>query len=263
MPGKSGLVARINETWRITIMNDGMKWYADLHKRGQGSEPLGRFDTVEEAQIESKNKAQSLLPRVAIGELRWKRFFRTTNHERLLEQQIRTQEKRTKISSLWSMALGMATVVGALFATFFSYNGHAIQDSQQAQQAVLLKEVDTRTAQLRAQFDSVLATAKQAPDPTKTAQRVDTLEANFTSLKEKLANYEAAIGDDPAKRLAVPILRRDLDTIRDEQKTAITQLHDDINSRTELMKWLLILFGAGSFFSGLFANWPFGKKKEI
>ena len=58
-----------------------------------------------------------------------------------------------------------------------------------------------------------------------------------------MADYEAAVGDEPAKRLAVPLLRKDMDTLREEHKNDLTAIHEEVSRTFDMMKWLLGLLG--------------------
>jgi hypothetical protein len=261
MPFEHRYFARINENWRITIQQAGSKWNAELHKRGESPDPLGTFDTFQEARAEVKARAQALIPTIQIGELTWKRFTSAgrRNGEALrtqLQHQLKAQEEHSRISNWTSMVLGLAAAIGGLLFTFTYRTTTNVAD----QTVALVSTLQTRTDSVQAQLKAILATSSQAPDQTKLAQKVDVLNASVNTLRSELENYKAAIGDDPAKRLAIPILRRDIDSLKEEQKTSAAQIHEDLNARTELMKWLLILFGAGNFFSGLYSNLQSSKK---
>ena len=56
------------------------------------------------------------------------------------------------------------------------------------------------------------------------------------------------------KKPAIPMLRKDLDILRDEHKADLNSVHDEINRTFDLMKWLLGVIGLGGIATGVF-NW--------
>jgi len=67
------------------------------------------------------------------------------------------------------------------------------------------------------------------------------------------------LGDNLDKRIAVPLLRKDFDLIKEQYRVDLAGFDARLNLIVDLMKWFLGLVGLGGFLSGL-SNW-FSKPK--
>jgi hypothetical protein len=65
------------------------------------------------------------------------------------------------------------------------------------------------------------------------------LEASVKDIASRQDRLEAAIMQDPTKAVAVPILRHDLDSLKDSQQASIAALKDSVDRIYDLSKWLL------------------------
>ena len=67
-------------------------------------------------------------------------------------------------------------------------------------------------------------------------QKLNTAQDALSTREEKL---EFAIMRNPAQALEVPLLRRDLDNLKDAQQAAYSTLKDSVDRIYDLNKWLL------------------------
>jgi hypothetical protein len=246
-------IAELNADWQIELHpQGGDEWFAYLLELESGEKKrLGVYNTLNNAKAQSLIDANKALGRDESSNPQWrKRVVASTG--RTIQQELRSQERRAKITSLASIAMGVAAVVAGILVSFSVRNDRVIS------QNVAENEVRQLEARLNREVTRInaLTEVPNKNSESATVRKLAALEADMHSLTGRLANYEASIGDDPAKRLAVPILRRDVDTLRQEHKDDITAIHGEMDHTLELMKWLLLLFGAGSFFSGIIGNWP-------
>jgi hypothetical protein len=64
-------------------------------------------------------------------------------------------------------------------------------------------------------------------------------------LNTRLGALEQAILTNPAKAIELPLLQRDLDTIKRDQSDQITTLQNQLNQFVDLGKWFIgLVFGA-------------------
>jgi hypothetical protein len=58
-------------------------------------------------------------------------------------------------------------------------------------------------------------------------------------LNSREAKIESVILENPAKALEMPLLRRDLDNVKESQQAALVNLKDSVDRIYDLNKWLL------------------------
>lgn len=107
---------------------------------------------------------------------------------------------------------------------------------------------DTRT-ELRK-----LKEAIEAPSTNSNPSDLSAVKSDVKSLKERFAGFETALGESLDKRLAVPMLRKDLDSIKEQYKGDLAAVDARLSLVVDLMKWLLGIIGLGGLASGL-SNW--------
>jgi len=109
-----------------------------------------------------------------------------------------------------------------------------------------LTSLELRVSKLTTQVADLSAHPLPGPEGN-----ISTLESKLSSLSSRLDDFEAALGDEPTKRLGTVMLRKDLDSLREQSKADIAAVHEEMTRTFDLMKWLLGLVGAGSLVSGL------------
>ncbi len=255
-------IGRIAPSWRIGIFRADGSWEARLLNQSEGYlQTLGTFASLSEAKEQGIVLAKEVLKSKNVethSDILWAEPISAQKQRVAANEKVRSVER---FRSYISVAMGVVAATTAALLGLVSSERFIAKDTNTTTQ---LQEIDNRLAATEAKLNSLSADLGKVVPESKLTQLTESLREDITRLKERLDNYEAAIGDEPAKRLALPILRRDMDTLKEEHRTDLAALHDEINRTIELMKWLLILFGAGSFFSGIIGNWPpWGRKKEI
>jgi hypothetical protein len=248
-------VARIDDLWRLQIAHRGSKWEVRLIKRGSKAQTIvGEWGNFEEAKAQSVPKAREILARrgVTIGPLDWQeRFVPSPTFETQLRR------NRDRYRTVLGIASGLIAV-GAAILLSFPQSGLFSQSRTNEIEIATLK---AQTAEQNAELAALRAAIAKGGTSTQVPQVVATLQTDVTSLRSKMADYEAAVGDEPAKRLAVPLLRKDMDTLKEEHKTDLNALHEEVSRTFDTMKWLLGLLGFTNL-AALVPGWLSRKTKD-
>lgn len=173
-------------------------------------------------------------------------------------------------ASVWSwastFAAGASIAIGAglVFSVFFSEqiplsraeltNKVITIESRLEEQEVILAKVQTSIESI----SSTLNTLSALPENKEWSLEAKKLENNIELVSNKLINLESALTADPAKALAVPILRKDLDNAEKSIRAELSQTKSNIDRIYDQNKWFiglvftiaLSVFGMaiGSFF---------------
>jgi uncharacterized protein (DUF3084 family) len=119
--------------------------------------------------------------------------------------------------------------------------------------SVLEKDV----ASLRNQLQAL----SNVPDENKIAIQLKGMDTALTDLKARHAKLEDAILTNPAKAIEVPLLRKDLDNLKDSQQQNLLALQQGVDRIYDLNKWLLGAM-AVSIITLAISNVLSGRKKK-
>jgi hypothetical protein len=84
-----------------------------------------------------------------------------------------------------------------------------------------------------------LASTSQIPKEDALYLEIKKLSSAVDDISSREGKLESAIMQNPAKALEVPLLRRDLDNLKDSQQSTFLTLKDGIDRVYDLNKWLL------------------------
>jgi hypothetical protein len=75
-----------------------------------------------------------------------------------------------------------------------------------------------------------------------------------------VASYELAFGNDPSKALAVPLLRRDIESTQQSDKADLAAVRDEMSRNLALIEWAIGLLIASNVGLGIVT--AFDRKDE-
>ncbi|MET0466774.1 MAG: hypothetical protein ABW007_26675 [Chitinophagaceae bacterium] len=90
-----------------------------------------------------------------------------------------------------------------------------------------------------AELDSRISALSAPPDGSQEALQIKELSANVAKLQESVSDMERLIMDNPSKALAMPLMRKDLDSLKENNQAEMTSLRKDIDRIYDLNKWLV------------------------
>jgi hypothetical protein len=126
-------------------------------------------------------------------------------------------------------------------------------DTLLVQQTVLnLEQLKARQAALEAKLSSTLKsmTAREARTPDKTGMSsADRFALNEVvegqkQLTARITALEGVLVSEPAKALAVPLLKKDVDDLLDREKTDVSEIRGEIAQLYTFAEWLFGTFAA-------------------
>lgn len=99
------------------------------------------------------------------------------------------------------------------------------------------------------------------PEGSQVAAQLNHLETSVTDLQTRHSKLEEVILNNPTKAIEVPLIRRDLDNLKDSQQQNLLALKQGIDQVYDLNKWLLGAM-AISIITLAISNFLKGKEKE-
>jgi len=85
----------------------------------------------------------------------------------------------------------------------------------------------------------------QPSSSTQVSAQLQAVSTTVGDLQSRLSTLEGAIVRSPDKALEIPLLRKDLDDLKNQGSSAISALQQDVSRQYDLMKWVLGTFVLG------------------
>jgi hypothetical protein len=147
----------------------------------------------------------------------------------------------------------LLTIIGALVAMIAGFLSFTTQSFENARRSQILAEAEKiraeqldKLAEKIASLGSDLNALRQHISSISNIPKEDALNielqklgSSFKDLNSREAKLETVILENPAKALEMPLLRRDLDNVKDVQQAALVNLKDSVDRIYDLNKWLL------------------------
>jgi hypothetical protein len=154
------------------------------------------------------------------------------------------------------------TVLATLLVNWSSQtNGPTLVNQYDVERYVRVQEkisvLEKDVASLRNQLQAL----SNVPDENKIAIQLKGMDTALTDLKARHAKLEDAILTNPAKAIEVPLLRKDLDNLKDSQQQNLLALQQGVDRIYDLNKWLLGAM-AVSIITLAISNVLSGRKKK-
>lgn len=144
-----------------------------------------------------------------------------------------------------SATIAIAIAVSMLFGVVFD-EGQALTRKELTERIALidssLEETRQAIAQTQSDMNRIEAEMDRMvslPENSKWASEATRINEKIVAVNGKLAALESALTVDPAKALAVPILRKDLDNTREAFKSDLAQARSEIAQVYDLNKWFI------------------------
>ena len=98
-----------------------------------------------------------------------------------------------------------------------------------------MARLDVRVQELQEQLKAVV----EAGPPNNPSAKLAEIGATVEAVDNRLKALEAAIVESPSKALTIPLLRKDLDALRESQTQAVAGANDAIGRVYDLNKWFI------------------------
>lgn len=156
------------------------------------------------------------------------------------EKTLKEKDKKRQLWALLSSMLGVVAALAAGIGTFFIekvQGPSSIVFSEQTQHAI-----DSITANLK-EMEKELQGSRELVDRLKSSPpavvQIARVSVQLDSLQAHVKTLDDAIGLSPDKALAVPLLRKDLDNLKDSYRRDFDSTQGEINRVYDQNKWFL------------------------
>ena len=164
----------------------------------------------------------------------------------------RARERRRVFSvTLSGVASGMAALVvfGSSIVSVMTERVSGVNAAVQSGTEVDRRIVD-RLGQLQievAALRKAQASIAQLPPGAKTTVPLEELNAKIDAVARRQDRLEQAIQSTPEKALSMPLMRRDIDNMRENNAQSIAAIKASVDQVYDLTKWLLGALAIGVF----------------
>ena len=169
------------------------------------------------------------------------------------------------VSAFLSVIAGIVATLVASFTVFQSVTKIEIGDlGFKIEQVDTTKNINSEIASLRADLkqvkDNVDALTK-IPEDSKAGIQLKQIQTILTDLQTRQEKLEAVILTNPAKALEIPLLQRDLESVKAQQQVSVLAMKESVDRIYDLNKWLLGAM-AVSIVTLALSNFLKGKESE-
>ena len=103
-------------------------------------------------------------------------------------------------------------------------------------------DLESDIAAIKAQLEGI----KELPSDLPVSSKVKEIEAKIDTVNSKLDALNKAILESPEKALALPLLRRDMDSLQKQYVSAVNNLEQEVSRAYDIFKWV-----TGTMFLGV------------
>jgi hypothetical protein len=120
--------------------------------------------------------------------------------------------------------------------------------SQLEEQKKIVDQATARNEELLRQISILTSKAPTSSESQPTAlllrQDVSDMKSELSSLRSELDRLNEALGTNPEKALALPLLKKDVDDLKDSTQRNLDDLRDEMSRSYDVSKWLIGLIVA-------------------
>lgn len=168
------------------------------------------------------------------------------------KEKINKLKKQKNIVTTWSnivagMSSSIAIAVTVAMATGLFFSENKTLNNGELTAKIISLETNKRKLELRlstfkselSQVKNTLVSVSSLPEGVAWKTEASKMQTRITVIYDKLSALENALTVDPAKALAVPILRKDLDNVEKNLKAELHQTRLEIDRMYDQNKWFI------------------------
>jgi len=193
----------------------------------------------------------------------------TQTPDEVVQQQSPTPEPKVtntnwagRVSGILTISAGVIAIVVSILSSVLTHESSNL--SAAAQYASLYSKIlglesdfAAKNQEINSRIKSIeehILSMANIPKDNALSLELQKVTTSVNDLNTRESKIEAVILENPAKALETPLLRRDLDNVRESQKEALVSLKDSVDRIYDLNKWLLgamavsiVTLAAGNF----------------
>ncbi|MDX6496972.1 MAG: hypothetical protein QOG23_232 [Blastocatellia bacterium] len=138
--------------------------------------------------------------------------------------------------------LPVVSIFVALFSNYIMQRAYLTASTDPRIKMQLEETIERQTGRLEqeiAEMRAQIEAQPKTPDKSGLAIQLKRIETAVTDLQARHAKLEQVIIDNPAKAVEVPLLRKDLDNLKDAQQQNAASLKQSVDQVYDVNKWLL------------------------
>ena len=238
--------------FRIKIEEHQGGWDAAILKHGAPApNNIGTFSSRSEAEAAAQLKVKEYLEKdgkTFPSEITW------TTTKAVLPPEPPEQPIKVSLKTLTSQLLPIIFGIGAIgLVPVITLTSRMLTPVSQTQDAEIRK-LSVALADTEQEIGGLKKALKDSQAKPNSSAEVIGLKSDVERLEAQFTGLENALGDNIDRRIAVPMMRKDLDAIKEQYKVDLAAVDARLSLVVDLMKWLVGIIGLGGILSGL-SNW--------
>jgi hypothetical protein len=165
---------------------------------------------------------------------------------RATEAKLERFERRVNVVKVIAFQLTIAISLMLMFWSILSKQWASLSSTPSA--------ADETTKRITAMNSQIQLLSTKVDSALKSGQPISStgkLEADVKELQSSFAGFQIALGDDPSKRLAVPILRKDMDALKESYQRDLAAIREEFTRAFDTIKWIVGLIGLSNLGLGV------------
>lgn len=170
-----------------------------------------------------------------------------SNENRL--EQLKSRDAKRWLSAL-AAAAAATSMAGALSAIISTKGDGLFRDGAAEARRNLDSEMVAQIRSLRTEVAGLKKAQEdigRLPAPDRLAVQNTAIMSRMSLIEQRQQRLEQAISNSPEKALALPMMRRDIDNMRENNTTNLAALKQNVDQVYDLTKWLLGALAVGVF----------------
>lgn len=180
-----------------------------------------------------------------------------------------TAKKWSNIIAGMSSSIAIAALLVTSFGVFFDSGNRTLGNKELTLELSAIKDKSSYSQTIIENLERELGVVKGSlsalsdlPDEQKWKIEVSKLQANVTVLSNKIESLESVLTTDPSKVLAVPLLRKDLESTEKALKLELQQTRAELDRMYDQNKWFIgLMFTIALSVLGMVASSWFNRKE--
>jgi hypothetical protein len=219
-----------------------------------GNNSIGTFSTRPEAEQAAYAKVREDLKK---DEKEFPRTVTWTTTKAILTPEKPTQVVNLsawkKLMEFFPTLMGIIAVISSILISQTAKTLSPVSPGDNAEIRKALKLLADSKQEMEA-LKLEIRNYPQNPQNSSSFGEAAGLKHDVEQLQERMASLETALGDNLDRRLAVPLMRKDLDAIKEQYRVDLAAVDARLSLVVDLMKWFLGILGLGGILTGL-SNW--------
>jgi seryl-tRNA synthetase len=153
---------------------------------------------------------------------------------------------RGRVLEVLGIVLATVSVASAIVALFLNTSSTPKMPDYIQPHIEKLNELSAQFNEIREQqqkLENDIKFLSQVPVESKMAAQLSQIETLVKEIQTREAKLEQAILNDPAKAIEVPLMRRDLDSLKDKNQADLLAVRQEVDRVYDQNKWFLSLMG--------------------